>query len=130
MKISKKIFGLVLLTITNSVYANSFFMSGEKLYTLMSGNSLSQIEAINYIMGVTDAMMPVVCSSKQIIVKQIVDSTKKMLEQNPKHLNRNASDFIILVLNKEYSCKNPETPKEKPKYFEDRLQRPRPQILI
>jgi hypothetical protein len=123
----KKIIGLFLIGLTTSANSNNF-MTGDKLYLLMTGNSLSQLESINYIMGVSDTILPVLCPPGPVTVKQVFDLTKKTLEKFDKDRNKNASDFVIIGLNQEFPCKNKNPPKDNS--FEDRNRRPKPQLLI
>jgi hypothetical protein len=126
----KYIISIGFITLSNLSYANIGFITGERLYILMTGNSMNQLEAANYIMGVTDAMLPSTCPNTYVILRQVVDSTKKSLEQFPEERNkRNASDFIIQALKKEFSCKN-ESSKEDKKFFEDRIKKSKPKLLI
>lgn len=125
----KIITGLFFCIITLNVNSSTFFMSNERLHTLMLGGTISQLEALNYIMGVTDAIVPILCVNKTITSKQLYNLVKEMIEQNPKEKNRNATDFIIYILTNEFPCKKNEQPKKD--NFEDRLKKPnRPQLVI
>lgn len=123
----------LLLVVSTYSYANRNFhiVSGGKLYSQLTSDSLNQLQAVNYIMGAVDTLFPIYCIPPNAQIGKIVDLVKRALEENPSERHRPASDFIIVVLKKEYSCLDNSKPQgESRPPFEDRLRNTRPKNFI
>lgn len=121
-------FILSVLSLTANAEQHNSYYNGNKLYSQILGDTLSQLQATTYVMGAVDMLMPVYCIPDNTTVGKLVEQVRKSLQDNPAERHRPAADFIVFTLKKEYSCKKenskPDSNTVPP--LEDRLQNPRP----
>lgn len=101
----KKILFCFLFVFTNLAYSTSAFQTGNDLYSKLNSNAIHEnTYAWGYILGVADSRFSK-CKLPNITGKQVVDSVKKFLDENPNQRQHTASSIVELVITKDYGCK-------------------------
>lgn len=101
----KKILFCFLFVFTNLAYSTSAYVSGNELYSKLNSNVTHEnTYAWGYIVGVADSRFNK-CKMTNILAKQVVDSVKKFLDENPNQRQHIASSIVELVIMKDYNCK-------------------------
>ena len=81
------------------------FWDGNKLYSKLRGETMEQMQALGYIMGVSDAMDTVtVCSPTTVTAGQVLDIMKQYLESIPTVRHLPADTLISVVLGRVWPC--------------------------
>ena len=87
-----------------SAHAGTFW-DGNKLHNKLQGNTLEQMQALGYIMGVSDAVDTVtVCSPTTVTSGQMLDIMKQYLESTPTVRHLPADTLIKVVLGRVWPC--------------------------
>jgi hypothetical protein len=86
--------------------AQAEFISGNKLYSQMSGTEGDRMMALGFVAGVHDAIDTVlVCTPNAITIGQVRDMTSSYLSENPSIRHLSASAIVTYVLSKAWPCK-------------------------
>ena len=81
------------------------FWDGNKLYSKLRGETMEQMQALGYIMGVSDAVDTVtVCSPTTVTSGQMLDIMKQYLESTPTVRHLPADTLIKVVLGRVWPC--------------------------
>lgn len=100
----KKQIAAIVLALCSSAHAGTFW-DGNKLHNKLNGNTVDQMHAMGYIMGVADALDTVtICAPLNITAGQINDMMKNYLENYPAVRHLAADSLISLVLGRMWPC--------------------------
>ena len=81
------------------------FWDGNKLLSKLRGETMEQMQALGYIMGVSDAVDTVtVCSPTTVTSGQMLDIMKQYLESTPTVRHLPADSLISVVLGRVWPC--------------------------
>lgn len=95
---------LAALVMTTAAQAGTFW-DGNTLYNKLNSNTVDQMHAMGYIMGVADALDTVtICAPLNITAGQINDMMKNYLENYPAVRHLAADSLISLVLGRMWPC--------------------------
>ena len=87
-----------------SAHAGTFWY-GNKLHNKLQGNTLEQMQALGYIMGVSDALdTATVCAPTNVTSGQLNDIIKNYLENTPAVRHLAADSLISAVLGRVWPC--------------------------
>lgn len=92
--------------------AHAEFMTGNALLSDLKGSASEHLFAQGYVSGVFDAGLTIThCPPKSITLGQIVDMTKRRLEDTPETPHQSADVLILNMLKATWPCaKKPATP--------------------
>ncbi len=100
----KKILFCSLFVFSNFVFSSAY-VNGNEIYSKLNSNVIADNTfAWGYIMAVADSRF-VNCKMTYITARQIVDSVKKFLDENPNQRQYTASSIVEFVIMKDYNCK-------------------------
>ena len=95
---------LALALVVGTAQAGTFW-DGNKLYNKLQGNTMEQMQALGYIMGVADAVDTItVCSPTTVTSGQMLDIMKQYLESTPTVRHLPADSLISVVLGRVWPC--------------------------
>ena len=95
---------LTLALVAGAAHAGTFW-DGNKLYNKLQGNTMEQMQALGYIMGVADALdTATICAPNNVTAGQINDMMKNYLENYPAVRHLAADSLISLVLGRMWPC--------------------------
>ena len=95
---------LTLALVAGTAQAGTFW-DGNKLYNKLQGNTMEQMQALGYIMGVADALdTATICAPNNVTAGQINDMMKNYLENYPAVRHLAADSLISLVLGRMWPC--------------------------
>lgn len=96
---------IVVLSVVAGAAHGGIFWDGNRLLSKMLGNSGEQMQALGYVMGVSDAMESLtLCTPNNVTAGQMHDIVKQYLEVNPgsRHI---AADLIVnRALSRYWAC--------------------------
>lgn len=96
---------IIALTLCACLPAHAEFFDGNKLLSRINGDTYDYINAVGYIMGVSDATRSVThCPPENVTAGQIGDMVKKHLESNPGVRHLTADQHVTYVLQKSWPC--------------------------
>jgi hypothetical protein len=96
---------LIAALCATSMTAHAEFWDGNKLLQRMNGSTFESMSASSYVAGVADALNGVVyCAPSPVTLGQIVDMTKRALEQSPEKRHLPADIFVSSTLTKAWPC--------------------------
>ena len=95
---------LTLALVAGTAQAGSFW-DGNKLYNKLQGNTMEQMQALGYIMGVADALdTATICAPLNVTAGQVNDMMKNYLENYPAVRHLPADSIINVVLGRMWPC--------------------------
>lgn len=87
-----------------SAHAGTFW-DGNKLHSKLQSNTMDQMQALGYIMGVSDAVdTEIICSPNTVTAGQMHDIMKQYLENNPAVRHFPADTLVKVVLSRVWPC--------------------------
>jgi hypothetical protein len=93
-----------------SMSANAEFLSGNKLYSFMTGNVEEKSFALGYVAGVADTLTGTsFCPQGEVTLGQIRDIIRNSLEKLPEYRNKTADSIIYATLSTWMPCKSKTT---------------------
>ena len=99
-----KLAAIILLVVSGTAHAGTFW-DGNKLHNKLQGNTLEQMQALGYIMGVADALdTATVCAPTNVTAGQLNDIIKNYLENTPAVRHLAADSLISAVLGRVWPC--------------------------
>lgn len=104
MDLNKHRLFLILSLVAGSAQAGTFW-DGNKLYGKLQGNNMEQMQALGYVMGVSDAEdTTTICSPNTVTSGQMFDIVKQYLENNPTVRHYPADMLVKIVLGRVWPC--------------------------
>ena len=95
---------LVLVLVAGTAQAGTFW-DGNKLYSKLRGETMEQMQALGYVMGVSDAEdTATICSPNTVTSGQMFDIVKQYLENNPAVRHFPADTLVKVVLGRVWPC--------------------------
>lgn len=116
----KKIFNLTIsfFAITTFTQAHADIWDGVRLKSFIEADERFSINSpiagdeyqsgilFGYVVGVHDALNGVLfCTPRDISIGEMADVVKNYLKNNPRELNKNASEIVRIAFTKTYPCK-------------------------
>ncbi len=100
----KKQIAASILLLCSVAQAGSFW-DGNTLHSKLNGNTMEQMQALGYIMGVADAGESVsICAPNNVTAGQMHDIMKNYLESAPAVRHLAADSLITVVLGRVWPC--------------------------
>ena len=100
----KKQIASIVLAMCSVAQAGTFW-DGNKLYGKLQGNNMEQMQALGYVMGVSDAEdTATICSPNTVTSGQMFDIVKQYLENNPTVRHYPADMLVKIVLGRVWPC--------------------------
>ena len=104
MDLNKHRLFLILSLVAGSAQAGTFW-DGNKLHGKLNGNTIEQMQALGYIMGVADALdTATICAPNNVTAGQINDMMKNYLENYPAVRHLAADSLISVVIGRMWPC--------------------------
>jgi hypothetical protein len=95
---------LTLLTAV-SLSAHADFLTGNKLYTQLTGDATDQAIALGYVLGVSDATQNTWhCAPSGVSARQVRDVVQTTLEKLPQLRHHSASELVAVTLGGAWPC--------------------------
>lgn len=86
--------------------ANAQFYSGNKLLSMLRGDTLDYVNGLGYVLGVADAINGVAyCPPKGVTAGQLVEMVRGYLEATPQIRHFTAESIVTNVLRNAMPCK-------------------------
>lgn len=90
-----------------TTFAHAEFYSGNKLLSMLRGDTIQEMHAVGYVVGVADTVRGALyCPPDSITVGQLGDMVKQHLADNPSERHKTADLLVVNLLRTTWPCAN------------------------